>query len=161
VSIVDLLQRSDAGGTRCRIEVYTESIASLEEVKRKLESFGGDGWVCFTDGWKWTKGGKEERSASTKGSPLSAELCGEGRSAQLRYDGDRWQWVVIEEKQCDAGEEAWAFEESLVSSVGDKMRMRYRVYWKRDGRADGPVRPFRPFAARMLGWVNEISEEEN
>ncbi|MGI5864014.1 MAG: hypothetical protein ACOX6T_18435 [Myxococcales bacterium] len=159
MSIVELLQQKDAGGIRCQVEVHSEWISSAKEVEQRLKDFGGDGWTCFTDGWKWIRGGETKGAESIQCLPLSAERCAKGRSAQLRYHGDRWQWVVIEEKPGDASEDvAWAFDESFVSSVGP--RMRYRVYWVRDSRAVDHVRPFRPFAARMLGWESESSEEE-
>lgn len=104
-----------------------ERLDTVEQVRRRLETFGGDGWWCTTDRVFVVP-------SDATGLPLSAELTRGDTSLHLRHHGDHWTVLQITDGE---GEPAWQTSEERLTIHGG-VTLTYAVYWQPH---EGALRP--------------------
>ena len=146
-----------ANESRGKVSVTPHSTRDVEEVRRLLSSMAvRPGWVCFTDGWQWWRSESQhgQSSASLIGFPLAAEFVESDRvSFHLRRHEESWVWTRIEDGPGSGDEADIRKDVTLLSTArsSPSLKMSYRTWWRRDD-DEKPVRPWRPYVSRFLGW---------
>lgn len=108
---------------------------SPEFVHKKLEEWGGSGWVMFTDRVHDLREGEP----LGEGVVLSAERVNGLKTLVLRFQNQRWYgWEIVEGE----GEEYWVFQEKLQHI--DRGVLSYDVGWKQNSLGE-----YQPYLSRL------------
>lgn len=123
---------------RGRLEVETEAVTDPNQVRKRLEQFGGLGWMCLTGEIVEVRAGR----AIPPGTVLSAELAKGDESLHLRQSQTGWTLSRIAKAK---GDGQLLFKEPRLRIGGGTLH--YQVAWACDG--DDGV--WKPRCARLVG----------
>lgn len=133
---IDVLRTRGLGEPR-RASLVLKEPRKLETpgaVLEALRSFGGRGWICFTD--RVETAGPDQPVGD--GIPLSAEICKGPISLHLRQEDAGWR---LQEIALSAGDDQLVFTERRPLIGGGVLV--YEVAWRRGADA------WRPWCARL------------